>query len=208
MNDSKDLHPTMSSSLPIYKSHGEGNWGGRFTGTNLTFKNFKGLTRCGARSNGFALNPDSSDKIPPHYFYNCKFEDNDDMGMGFLMKPPLKWANIKDCGNFPCTAPSNVIFVFKGTSYSGATPSTAWKDFSLVPDDPTVAGVYPNCRHMKDMQAYMCNTRNVGLLQFENLDDDAWDRAVQPVFILNEEHGFNNTVNAMMDHIWDAFYTG
>lgn len=45
-------------------------------------------------------------------------------------------------------------------------------------------------------------------MMFENLDDDAWDRAVQPVFIINEEHGFNNTINAMMDHIWDAFYTG
>ena len=43
---------------------------------------------------------------------------------------------------------------------------------------------------------------------FENLDDDAWDRAIQPVFLLNKETGFNNTLNAMMDHIRDTFYTG
>ena len=43
---------------------------------------------------------------------------------------------------------------------------------------------------------------------FENLDEDAWDRAVQPVFLLNYNRGFNNTINAMMDHIWDTFYTG
>lgn len=54
----------------------------------------------------------------------------------------------------------------------------------------------------------MCQTRNVGLFQLENLDEDAWDRAVQPIFVLNKETGFNNTVNAMMDHIWDTFYTG
>lgn len=46
------------------------------------------------------------------------------------------------------------------------------------------------------------------MFQFENLDEDAWDRAVQPVFLLNANRGFNNTVNAMMDHIWDTFYTG
>jgi len=43
---------------------------------------------------------------------------------------------------------------------------------------------------------------------FENLDDDAWDRAIQPVYLKNEETEFKNTLNAMMDHIWDGFYTG
>lgn len=28
------------------------------------------------------------------------------------------------------------------------------------------------------------------------------------MFLLNANRGFNNTVNAMMDHIWDTFYTG
>lgn len=46
------------------------------------------------------------------------------------------------------------------------------------------------------------------MLQFENLDDDGWDRAIQPVFLRNDTTGFNNTLNAMMDHIWDTFYTG
>lgn len=54
----------------------------------------------------------------------------------------------------------------------------------------------------------MCELTNIGLMMFENLDDDAWDRAIQPVFLKNEETGFNNTLNAMMDHIWDTFYTG
>jgi len=54
----------------------------------------------------------------------------------------------------------------------------------------------------------LCQLNNIGMLQFENLDKDAWDRAIQPIFLKNEETGFNNTINAMMDHIWDAFYTG
>lgn len=34
------------------------------------------------------------------------------------------------------------------------------------------------------------------------------DRTVSPISILNEETGFNNTLNSMMDHVWDGFYTG
>jgi len=58
------------------------------------------------------------------------------------------------------------------------------------------------------MQIYICQIENVGMFQIENLDSDAWDRAIQPISVLNADTGFNNTVNAMMDHIWDAFYTG
>ena len=34
------------------------------------------------------------------------------------------------------------------------------------------------------------------------------DRSIQPINILNEDIGFNNTLNSMMDHVWDGFYTG
>ena len=33
------------------------------------------------------------------------------------------------------------------------------------------------------------------------------DRAVHPVYIQNEDLGFNNRLNAFMDHSWDGFYT-
>ena len=46
------------------------------------------------------------------------------------------------------------------------------------------------------------------MLVFESQDDDFFDRSIQPIFIVNEELGFNNTLNSMMDHVWDGFYTG
>ena len=209
MNDGKDLMPTGASSLPISTSHGEGNWGGKFVGNRLHFKKFIGLSMCGEKSVIFQTNPDSSDKIPPHFFNDCTFEDVDNTGWAFLHKPPTKWANVKDCGNFPCTAPNNVIFSFAGTTFNGNTkPTSTPADFVIVPDDETVGGTYPGCTHFPDQQIYVCELNNIGLLMFENLDDDAWDRAVQPVFLKNADTGFNNTLNAMMDHIWDTFYTG
>lgn len=113
MNDGKPLMPTMASSLPIYNSHGEGNWGGKIKIEDCTFKNFMGLTRCGSPHQALSNNPGSSDKIPPHFFDNTKFIDTDDYGFVFLAKPDPGWANVKDCGNFPCTAPNNLIYSFK-----------------------------------------------------------------------------------------------
>lgn len=46
------------------------------------------------------------------------------------------------------------------------------------------------------------------MIVFENLDDDKMDRTFSPINILNEDIGFNNTLNSMMDHVWDGFYTG
>lgn len=208
MNDEKPLMPTSSSSLPIWKSHGEGNWGGKFYVKDTTFKNFKGLSRCGARHVAMERNPSSSQKIPPTFLDRIRFEDTDDNGFVFLEKPDPGWANVKDCGNFPCTAPNNLIYSFSQTTWKGLQPSFAYRDFTLVPDDETVAGTYPGCSHLKLGQAYACRTNNIGLLMLENLDDDAWDRAIQPISLIDEKTGFNNTVNAMMDNIWDTFYTG
>ena len=105
------------------------------------------MQQCGERSVIFGSNPYSSDKIPPHFFDNCKFTNVDDLGFALLEKSPSKWANVKDCGNFPCTAPNNFIMGFTSVKYDGITPSTTARDFTLVPDEKTVAGTYPNCVH-------------------------------------------------------------
>jgi len=145
------MMPETSSELPLYGPHGEGNWGGRVNVDRVTFKGFLGATPCGKRNVAFERNPTGSDKIPPHFFDNCKFEDVSDDGMGYLDKPNPAWANIKDCANFPCTAPNNVIFTFTNTKFKGTKPSAAHSSFTLVPDDETVGGTYSPCTHMPAM---------------------------------------------------------
>ena len=148
MNDGKPLMPTMASSLPIYESHGEGNWGGTIVIEDTIFSGFVGVQKCGQRHVIFERNPKGSDKIPPHTIKNCKFVDVNDSGFAWFEKPDLAWANIKDCGDFPCTAPNNMIFTFLSSRFSGATPSVTDSDMTLVPDDETVGGTYPGCIHL------------------------------------------------------------
>lgn len=86
-------------------------------------------------------------------------------------------------------------------------PTRTPNDFVIVPDDASVAGTYPSCFHLPEQQVYTCEIENIGLINFENLDGDAWDIAVQPVNVINKDMGFRNTLNAFMDHRWDGFYT-
>jgi len=44
----KELHPTMASSLPIYKIKSDATWGGHVLMQNLWFENFRDTTNCGA----------------------------------------------------------------------------------------------------------------------------------------------------------------
>lgn len=58
------------------------------------------------------------------------------------------------------------------------------------------------------MNAYICEDNNLGILNFESLDEDKMDRSMQPIYVVEEGSTYKNKLNAMMDHVWDGFYTG
>jgi len=39
--------------------------------------------------------------------------------MANLLSPNPGWANLEDCGNFPCTGPNNVLYSFKNSKWNG-----------------------------------------------------------------------------------------
>ena len=58
------------------------------------------------------------------------------------------------------------------------------------------------------MNAYVCEAEKMGILLFESLDEDRQDRSMQPIYVKKQGTGMENNLNAMMDHVWDGFYTG
>lgn len=64
-----------------------------------------------------------------HEFYDTVFENIEDEALGRFFEPPQGWAIIKDCGNFPCTAPKNTIFSFRRNLFKGLRPSYAAENF-------------------------------------------------------------------------------
>jgi len=65
------------------------------------------------------------------------------------------------------------------------------------------------CKKQAAWNGMFCdNNRELAILLFESLDGDTWDRSVQPVKIKSLSSEYTNTLNSMMDHVWDGFYSG
>lgn len=116
---------------PQFKIKADSSFGGETTYENLQFINFKsGFTQCGMRQRLIHLNYFNADFYPPVRFINSKLENVDEQAMAYLMSPAPEWANIDDCGQFPCTSPNNVLIQFTKTMYAGAiTPIRTFNNF-------------------------------------------------------------------------------
>ena len=63
--------------------------------------------------------------------------------MIYLDAPPAAWADPTDCGEWPCTAPRNVVLEFTGTQFTGIDrPIRTSPDFTIVYDMPTATQSY------------------------------------------------------------------
>jgi hypothetical protein len=141
-----------------------------------------------------------------------------------IFDPPKEWAVIDDCGEWPCTMPSNMVYTFKDAVFSVTDGITALPPFwtagtttkysyQLVSDFTTAVSSYPNCNINEIWNAWICADPAqtalplVGHLLIDSLDEDTEDRSVQPVVITNSD-GYRNVLNSFMDHTWDGFYTG
>jgi len=141
-------------------------------------------------------------------FHDTVFTNVSADAMAYIYDPPQGWANVKDCGNFPCTAPQNTILSFKGTTFNGAQPSYAASNFQVIPNNPGFSQYVPSCVKHEKMNAYTCQDDRLGMLIFESEDDDTMDRSMQPIYSKKQGTGMSNKVNSFMDHVWDGFYSG
>ena len=129
--------------------------------------------------------------------------------VAYIDEAPSKWANPTDCGAFPCTAPDNILLKFESNSFDGnPKPVQTSSSFQIVSYNTDAANAMSDCEPRSNWNGQICTNRNLGILLFESLDGDRFDRSVQPIYITNKLTGFKNTLNSFMDHIWDGFYTG
>jgi hypothetical protein len=174
---------------------------------------FAGLTSTGNRNSLFGINFAGSDHIPVTEFEDNEFKNIESDAFGYFFDPPTAWANVKDCGNFPCTAPWNVLLTFKGTKWSGRSPSFAKSTFQLIADNPGFAPYVPDCEKLESNNLWMCEQSKLSMLLFESEDVDNRDRSMQPIYVQQIEPdtkknstdlGMNSKLNSFMDHVWDV----
>lgn len=204
----KDNHISGKSALPIHNVHGVATPGARNVYLRNHFRDFYGETKEGTKQSCFDLNPYASDLVPVSEFEDTTFENVADDAWGHFYTPPMAWANVKDCGAFPCTAPLNVLLSFKGTQYTGQRPSFTQPDFQLIANNTGFAPYIPSCVPRKENNLYVCQQTKLGQLIFESEDADNWDRGLHPVYLQLQGTEMNSKLNSFMDHVWDGFYAG
>lgn len=113
-------HIDAASPLPHYKVKSYGTWAADTYMRKITFSDFPtNATACGRQQRLFALSKYESDMQPTQNFEYTTFINVHQDAMAYIMDPPEKWNNVDDCIGFPCTAPSNAIFSFKQSKFSG-----------------------------------------------------------------------------------------
>lgn len=130
--------------------------------------------------------------------------------MTWFFEPPESWANLADCGDYPCTGPKNTIFAFsniKWTGTPGETQANALTDFSLIPTIKSYTENFPDCQKMDSINGHICTNNDIGILVWESQDPDSIDRSIQPIYInFNKDENKQNKLNSYMDHNCDSFY--
>lgn len=64
------------------------------------------------------LHSKNQGKIKSHNIL-FRFEDVHHDALAYLFSPLQEWANLDDCGDFPCSAPLNALLNFENTVYAG-----------------------------------------------------------------------------------------
>lgn len=202
----KPNHPTSPSANPYHKVKGDTSWGGITILRRNEFINFEATTKEGRKNSIFA-SANQPDYTPMLQFYDTTFTDVDGDALAKLADPNPAWANVKDCGDWPCTGPLNVLYSFKNSKIKGSTPGSVDTDFQIIANNEEFAPHVDGCSLESDQNAYFCQTKTLGILLFDSLDGDRMDRTVSPVYIRKQGTDINNKLNTMMDHSWDGFYS-
>lgn len=153
----KDPIITSSSALPFIKIKGLAVWGGKTQLFRNRFIGFNKATKIGRKQSLFSMHKSMSDYIPMAELYDTTLENIEDGALAYIFDPLPGWANLDDCGLYPCTAPLNVLMNFRDTTFVGTTPSWASAAFQVISNNPDFAPfVNPSCTQNLEMNAYVC----------------------------------------------------
>ena len=200
--------------LPIYNVSQEEVFHAEFYYKNIVFANFNSTDECKANNTAIAGNELCPDYTPLSVFSGIKLVNVANDSIFYMPDPDPEWQNKIFCGEFPCTGLKNAIVrdtdgSLVGNSYGGY----------LLPNNPGITDLN-TCQFLPRSNGYLCrkspvNDYDYAVMVFENMDSDARNVTVSPVYVtsedtvlnVNAEH-FYNKLNSFMSMIWDGFYLG
>ena len=129
-----------------------------------------------------------------------------------MASPPQGWANADDCGTFTCTGLYNTVAKFEQTTFVGSPSAFLMpRNFQVIPDnkESVSSQVIPQCvEKIGTWNGWLCQNDDLGVMLIDSRDPDRKTRNQQPLYIQNDGGtGYDNRLNAYMDHCWDGMYT-
>jgi hypothetical protein len=132
-----EIHPVKEMHCPLSSQVENGSWAGKAYYKNLKFIDFAPGKKADGnvmRNVMIQLLPKSPDFITMQNFDGLEFINCDTKALTYFFDPPKKWANLADCGDYPCTGPKNTVFTFTNTKWTGNEgDANALEDFTLIP---------------------------------------------------------------------------
>lgn len=128
--------------------------------------------------------------------HNCHWDT-----YAYLFSPPNAWANVDDCGDWPCTGPLQALIMFDSTTFTGTIlPPKLLPNFQIVPANDENIQAFNNCTKVPVWNGYYCNNEKLAIVTFESVDEDFNTRILSPVYLTNSVINSKNAMNTFMDH--------
>jgi hypothetical protein len=183
-----EIHPEKDMHCPISSQVENGSWAGKAYYKNLKFIDFAPGKKADGnvmRNVMIQLLPKSPDFITMQNFDSLEFINCDTKALTYFFDPPKKWANLADCGDYPCTGPKNTVFSFTNIKWTGNEGDpNALEDFTLIPHTEGYTDQFPDCGPWdKNINGHVCTNNDLGILVWESQDPDSIDRSIQPIYI-------------------------
>lgn len=200
--------------LPVYNVSKEEVFHAEFYYNNIVFANFNSTDVCKANVTAVAVNELVPDYSPLAVFSGAKLINVANDSIFYMPEPDPEWGNIIFCGEFPCTGLKNAIV----RDVDGGLVGSPYGGY-LLPNNPGITQ-QDACQFVNKSNGYLCRKSPIydfdyGLLVFENMDIDARNVTVSPIYITSEDttltvqsSHFYNKLNSFMSMIWDGFYLG
>ena len=91
----------------------DATWGGKTFISHVEFLDFQKESECGGRQRIFGIHRNATDYIPAVQTNSITFDNVRPDAVAYFPTKKQEWIGAGICGEFPCTAPENIIISFK-----------------------------------------------------------------------------------------------
>lgn len=146
----------------------------------------------------FRRHSGASDGTASHTLTNTRCINCEEKSWAYFAQPdPGIRGWFGGCGELDCTGANNYLIHDTDGAFTGA-PRQLLSNNSMIGDNEAT------CRFVPEMNGHVCDTEELGVLEYESIAPDFNSRKVWPTYLAYEGGAWNSTTNAWKEWEWDG----